>query len=51
MKNCKGCVYCEYCYDQIHDYQCKKDPHKKFDTPRLHGWFCSKRVKKNGVKK
>ena len=40
MRTCEGCIYCKPACDGKHLFGCILSK-KRFDTPRLHGWFCN----------
>ena len=49
--SCENCFWCRISFDTEHLFKCKLMPQKRFDNPKLHGWFCRKHLDEREVKK
>lgn len=48
MRCCNKCFWCRFSFDMKHIYKCKLYPSKRFDRPKLKGWFCRHFVELKG---
>ena len=45
MKCCGKCKWLRYDKECEKVFMCNRNPTKKFNHPKLHGWFCKHRIK------